>query len=49
MQKLTNEEMQKIQKLLLSLEFGSLTITVQNGKIVQVDKNEKLRLSEVKL
>jgi hypothetical protein len=27
-----------------SLKFGSITLVVQDGKIVQIEKNEKVRL-----
>ncbi|TCL62174.1 uncharacterized protein DUF2292 [Hydrogenispora ethanolica] len=36
-----------LQKLLLMLEkvsFGSVTLVIQNGKVVQIERNEKLRL-----
>lgn len=36
-----------LKKLLLMLEkvsFGSITLIIQNGKVVQIERNEKLRL-----
>ncbi|MEH7123650.1 YezD family protein [Bacillus sp. JJ1773] len=30
--------------MLDSLKFGSITIVVQDGKVVQIEKNEKIRL-----
>ncbi|MCR4742342.1 MAG: YezD family protein [Treponema sp.] len=37
------EETKKIEDLISSIQFGSITIHVENGKVVQVDKNEKIR------
>ncbi|WP_156187524.1 YezD family protein [Peribacillus loiseleuriae] len=34
--------------MLVSLKFGSITIVVQDGKIVQIEKNEKVRLQSNK-
>lgn len=34
----------KIVKMLDNLSFGSITIVVQDGKVIQIEKNEKLRL-----
>nr|WP_312470946.1 YezD family protein [Neobacillus sp.] len=30
--------------MLVALKFGSITLIVQDGKIVQLEKNEKVRL-----
>ncbi|MBM7652878.1 hypothetical protein JOC76_002336 [Neobacillus cucumis] len=32
--------------MLVSLQFGSITLVVQDGKIVQIEKNEKVRLNQ---
>lgn len=37
------EELKKIEEIIKSIKFGSLTIHVEDGKIIQVDKNEKIR------
>lgn len=42
--RVTPEELQKIKKFIEDIEYGSVTIVVQNGTIVQIEKNEKLRL-----
>lgn len=34
----------QLEKMLQNLQFGSITLIVQNGKIIQIEKNEKLRL-----
>ncbi|QKG85912.1 YezD family protein [Kroppenstedtia pulmonis] len=30
--------------MLSTMQFGSITLVVQNGKVIQLEKNEKLRL-----
>ncbi|WP_374703049.1 DUF2292 domain-containing protein [Neobacillus cucumis] len=35
--------------MLVSLQFGSITLVVQDGKIVQIEKNEKVRLKQNKI
>ncbi len=42
--KVTSEELSKITGFIEDIEFGSVTIVVQNGNIVQIEKNEKVRL-----
>lgn len=34
----------ELSLLLASLKHGSITLIIQNGKMVQIEKNEKLRL-----
>lgn len=34
----------EILKMLSNLSFGSITIVVQDGKVIQLEKNEKVRL-----
>ncbi|WP_081727544.1 YezD family protein [Halalkalibacter wakoensis] len=34
----------QLQELLDGLKFGSVTLIVQDGKIVQIEKSEKVRL-----
>ncbi|WP_407937538.1 YezD family protein [Neobacillus mesonae] len=40
--------MSHLEKMLESLKFGSITLVVQDGKIVQIEKNEKVRLQSNK-
>ncbi|MCR4642811.1 MAG: YezD family protein [Lachnospiraceae bacterium] len=42
--KVSDEELEKIRKLIESLKYGSVNIIIQDGKIVQIEKNEKIRL-----
>lgn len=37
-----------LEKMLETLKYGSITLVVQDGKIVQIDKNEKVRLQSNK-
>lgn len=33
-----------IQKLMETLRYGNITLVVQDGKVIQIDKTEKFRL-----
>lgn len=44
MGKIQQEVLVKIQSLLNDLKFGSITLIVQDGKVIQIEKNEKVRL-----
>lgn len=39
-----NDQLELIQKLIHSIQYGTITIIIQDGKIVQIDKNEKYRI-----
>lgn len=41
---LGREPLQLIQELVESIRFGTISIIVQDGKIVQIEKNEKYRI-----
>ncbi|TCP23465.1 hypothetical protein EV207_13126 [Scopulibacillus darangshiensis] len=34
----------QIEKLLSTMKYGSITLVVQDGKIIQLEKNEKVRI-----
>lgn len=34
----------KIQSMLADMKYGSITIVVQDGKVIQLEKSEKVRL-----
>ena len=38
------EQIRKIQELASQLAFGSISLIFQNGKLIQLEKNEKIRL-----
>lgn len=33
-----------VQEALTSIRFGTVTLVVQDGRVIQIDKNEKIRL-----
>ncbi|WP_404433300.1 YezD family protein [Sutcliffiella horikoshii] len=33
-----------LERMLQSIKFGSITLVVQDGKVIQIEKNEKVRL-----
>lgn len=38
------EDLARIRELLSDIQYGSVTIVVQDGRIIQIEKNEKVRL-----
>ncbi|WP_332633756.1 YezD family protein [Halalkalibacter flavus] len=34
----------QLQELLKGLKYGSVTLIVQDGKVIQLEKNEKVRI-----
>lgn len=43
--KVTREDLIKIKEFIEAVRFGSVTVIVQDGKIIQIEKHEKLRLN----
>ncbi len=41
---ISEEDLQKLRILLGKIGYGSVTLIIQNGKVIQIEKNEKLRL-----
>lgn len=41
---LTKAHIETISTLLQNMKYGNITIIVQDGKIIQIDKTEKYRL-----
>ncbi|WP_128755902.1 YezD family protein [Bacillus sp. LL01] len=37
-----------LEKMLQTVKFGSITLVVQDGKVIQIEKNEKVRLQKNK-
>ncbi|BCJ99773.1 YezD family protein [Anaerocolumna chitinilytica] len=37
-------DIQRIVEFIQSVQFGSVVVVIQDGKIVQIEKNEKLRM-----
>ena len=43
-EKKKEEYLQLVKRMLDELKFGSITIVIQDGKIMQVQKEEKIRI-----
>ncbi|MGN0427668.1 MAG: YezD family protein [Agathobacter sp.] len=43
-EKVSKEAIQKIKEFIESVQFGSVNIIIQDGRIIQIEKNEKIRL-----
>jgi hypothetical protein len=41
---LDEKRLKELNLLLASLKYGSVTLIIQNGKVVQIEKNEKIKL-----
>ncbi len=41
---ISKRELQELTDILGEIAYGSVTVIIQNGRIVQIEKNEKLRL-----
>ncbi|WNF38159.1 YezD family protein [Bacillaceae bacterium IKA-2] len=35
----------KVQEMLKEIKYGSITLVVQDGKVIQIERNEKHRLN----
>ncbi len=40
------EEFRKLAEYVKSIKFGSVTVQIQDGRIIQIDKNEKFRFDK---
>ncbi|KAA6452927.1 YezD family protein [Bacillus swezeyi] len=44
----TDEQLEKViitmKDMLKDMNYGSITFVVQDGKVIQIEKNEKIRL-----
>lgn len=40
----TEEDLKKLLELVKNVKYGSVTVIIQDGKAIQIDKNEKVRL-----
>lgn len=34
----------KLKEMLSTMKYGSITLVIQDGKVIQLEKNEKVRL-----
>lgn len=44
--KLSGEVERALRDALRTIRFGTVTLVVQDGRIIQIEKNEKFRLSK---
>ncbi len=42
--KANHEVYQRLEHILRNLQFGSVTLVVQDGQVIQIETNEKVRL-----
>ncbi|MDR3192458.1 MAG: YezD family protein [Treponema sp.] len=42
---LTEKTRRELNAILGSIKYGSVTLIVQDGKVIQIEKNEKIRLA----
>lgn len=43
-QPFSNEHLKQLLQLINTVKYGSITLIIQDGIVVQIDKNEKIRL-----
>ena len=43
--KVTKEDLLKIKEFIEDIRIGSVTVIVQEGRIIQIEKKEKVRLN----
>lgn len=43
-EKKEEDYLDKIKKMIADMKYGSINIIVQDGKVIQIDKTEKIRL-----
>jgi hypothetical protein len=41
---LSDADLKRISEIAAAIKFGSVTLIIQDGRIVQIEKNEKIRL-----
>ena len=41
---LSSADLQRLLDLIGSISYGSITLVIQDGRVIQIDKNEKMRL-----
>lgn len=42
--KIINESLERILGMVEQINYGSITLLIQNGSLIQIDKNEKIRI-----
>jgi hypothetical protein len=46
-QSLTPAQLKQIQEIAETIRYGSITLVFQDGVLIQIDKNEKIRLPKI--
>lgn len=41
---INEEDINKIKEFLETIQYGSVTVIVQDGRVIQIEKNEKVRI-----
>lgn len=41
-----DETLESIKQMLNTIQYGTITLVIQDGHIVQIDKSEKIRLKK---
>lgn len=41
---ISEEDLKKLLRYVESIQYGSVTLFIQEGKVVQIEKNEKIKL-----
>jgi len=41
---ISEENLKKLLELLKTTQYGSITLVIQDGVVIQIERNEKLRL-----
>lgn len=44
-QAISPDQLQEIIKIADSIRYGAITLVIQDGKLIQIDKSEKIRIS----
>lgn len=44
MAKISEEDLKRLVQYIESVSFGAITLIIQEGKIVQIEKSEKIKL-----
>ena len=46
-QKISTAQIQQIQKIAETIRYGSITLVFQDGVLIQIDRNEKIRVPKI--
>lgn len=41
---LTDGQLRKIQQIVENIRYGTVTLVIQDGRLIQIDRSEKIRL-----